>query len=85
MINMAVAFLPLAMSEPIMNTLNPAMKRRPRIADYDPDTFHASQWDKDTARRKTEILKTAQEERKTTGRITVTLPVVDRATREVGV
>lgn len=31
MVNMAVAFLPLRLTEPIMNALNPMMKRRPRV------------------------------------------------------
>lgn len=77
-VNMAVAFLPLAVTEPVMNWLNPAMKRRPRVPDYDASTFRASEWDKDTARQKTAVLKAAQEERRTTGRVSVTLPVVEQ-------
>jgi radical SAM superfamily enzyme YgiQ (UPF0313 family) len=73
-VNMAVAFLPLALTEPIMNALNPAMKRRPRVRDYSPESFRASQWDKDTAKQKTVVLKAAIEERRTTGRITIELP-----------
>lgn len=76
LVNMAVAALPLAITEPVMNFLNPAMKRRPRVMDYDPEGFRASQWDKDTAKQKTAVLKAAQEERKTTGRITISLPTV---------
>ena len=79
LVNMAVAFLPLGVTEPIMNWLNPAMKRRPRVANYDASGFRASEWDKDTARQKTVVLKAAQEERKSTGRISVTLPVVEAA------
>ena len=79
LVNMAVAFLPLAVTEPLMNRLNPAMKRRPRVRDYDASTFRASEWDKDTARQKTAVLKAAQEERRTTGRVSITLPVVDPA------
>ena len=75
LVNMAVAFLPLALTEPVMNALNPAMKRRPRVEDYNPDGFHASQWDKETAKQKTVVLKAAQEERRATGKITIELPV----------
>jgi radical SAM superfamily enzyme YgiQ (UPF0313 family) len=75
LVNMAVAFLPLALTEPLMNRLNPAMTRRPRVRDYDPARFQASSWDKESARRKSEILKAAIEERRTTGRVKVTLPV----------
>jgi radical SAM superfamily enzyme YgiQ (UPF0313 family) len=73
-VNMAVAFLPLALTEPIMNALNPAMRRRPRVRDYSPDSFHPSQWDKDTAKQKTLVLKAALEERRATGRITIEMP-----------
>jgi radical SAM superfamily enzyme YgiQ (UPF0313 family) len=76
-VNMAVAVLPLAVTEPVMNALNPAMKGRPRIRDYSPDGFHASQWDKDTAKQKTVVLKTAQEQRRTTGKISIELPVLE--------
>jgi anaerobic magnesium-protoporphyrin IX monomethyl ester cyclase len=77
LINMAIAFLPLWLTEPFMNWLNPAMKRRPRIATYDPGSFHASQWDKETAKQKTTVLKAAQAERLKTGRVSLELPVVD--------
>ena len=76
LVNMAVAFLPLWITEPVMNRLNPAMKRRPRLRDYDPSGFVASRWDKDSAKEKTVILKAAQEERKANGRFRVELPVV---------
>jgi radical SAM superfamily enzyme YgiQ (UPF0313 family) len=85
LVNMAVAFLPLAMTEPVMNWLNPAMKRRPRVRDYDPASFNASQWDKDTAKQKTVVLKAAQEERRTTGRISIELPVVTSPADRIGV
>jgi radical SAM superfamily enzyme YgiQ (UPF0313 family) len=75
LINMAVAFLPLVLTERVMNWLDPAMKRRGRVAGYDPRHFQASSWDKESARRKSEILKAATEERKSTGRVKVTLPV----------
>jgi hypothetical protein len=76
-VNMAVAALPLGVTEPLMNALNPAMKRRPRVRDYDGASFHASQWDKDTAKQKTVVLKAAQEERRTTGKVSIELPVLE--------
>jgi hypothetical protein len=85
LVNMAVAFLPLGITQPIMNWLNPAMKRRARVTGYDPATFSASQWDKETAKQKTVVLKAAQEERRTTGRISIELPVIERPTEKLGV
>jgi hypothetical protein len=70
-VNMAVAFLPLAVTEPVMNALNPTMKRRPRVRDYDAAGFRASQWDAETAKLKTAILKAAVEERRVTGRVQI--------------
>jgi len=84
-VNMAIAFLPLGVTEPVMNWLNPGMKRRARITDYDASSFTASQWDKETAKQKTTVLKAAQEERRTTGRVSIELPVVDRPTQKLGV
>lgn len=75
-VNMAVAFAPLRFTEPIMNALNPAMKRRSRVPGYDPATFSASQWDKESAKQKTGVLKAATEERRATGRFTIELPVL---------
>jgi anaerobic magnesium-protoporphyrin IX monomethyl ester cyclase len=75
MLNMTIAALPLAVTEPFMNWLNPAMKRRPRIKNYDGSTFHASQWDTGSARQKIVMLKLATEQRNTTGRFSIELPV----------
>jgi hypothetical protein len=75
-VNMAVAFLPLAVTAPVMNALNPAMRRRPRMAGYVPAAFQASQWDKGTAKQKTVDLRAALEERRSTGRVSIELPVV---------
>jgi len=85
LVNMAVAFLPLGVTEPVMTWLNPAMKRRSRVTDYDASTFSASQWDKETAKQKTVVLRAAQEERRATGRISIELPVIDRPTEKLGV
>jgi anaerobic magnesium-protoporphyrin IX monomethyl ester cyclase len=74
-VNMAVAFLPLSVTEPFMTWLNPAMKARPRLKNFEASSFVASQWDKDSAKEKTMILRAAQEERKATGRFSIELPM----------
>jgi anaerobic magnesium-protoporphyrin IX monomethyl ester cyclase len=78
-VNTAIAFLPLALTEPFMNALNRAMEQRPRVPDYVPEGFRASQWDKDAAKQKTVVLKAAMEERRATGRITIELPMLETA------
>jgi hypothetical protein len=80
-VNMAVAVLPLRVTEPIMTRLNPAIASRPRVTGYDGTAFQASQWDKEAARQKTAVLKAAQEERRTTGRVTIELPVAPEPSR----
>lgn len=84
LLNMAVAFLPLGITEPVMNWLNPAMKARPRIDGYDASVFNASHWDKDSAKQKTAGLKAAQEERKATGRVSIELPSLERPAQKIG-
>lgn len=64
LVNTVMALLPLALTEPVMNALNPAMRRRPRVRDYRPDVFKASQWDKGTAKDKMVALQMAQAERR---------------------
>lgn len=64
LVNMTIASLPLAVTEPIMNALNPAMKRRPRVAGYKSEEFHVSNWDLTAAVKKSALLKAAREERK---------------------
>ncbi|MBI2526499.1 MAG: B12-binding domain-containing radical SAM protein [Candidatus Rokubacteria bacterium] len=85
LLNMAVAFLPLRITEPVMNWLNPAMKARPRVAGYDASAFSASHWDKDSAKQKTAVLRAAQEERKATGGVSIGLPPVERSAQKIGV
>lgn len=78
MLNMTIASLPLAVTEPFMNWLNPAMRRRPRVKNYDGKTFHASEWDTGSARQKIVMLKLATEQRNTTGRFNIELPVAEQ-------
>lgn len=76
-VNLVVALLPLSIAEPVMTALNPAMGRRPRVKGYNPEEFRASQWDKETAKQKTEALKAVQQERRTTGKFRIDLPIVN--------
>ena len=52
---------------------------------YDGGTFNASGWDKETAKQKTDVLKAAQEERRSTGRVTIELPVIERPPEKAGI
>ena len=59
LVNMIVAFLPLALTEPLMEALNPALKRRRRVPGASQD-FQASSWDKTSARQKSDLLRAAK-------------------------
>ncbi len=63
-INMIFTFLPLRLTEPFMNWLNPMMKKRPRIKDYDPSTYKTCDWDQMHMRRKAQLLTAAKLELK---------------------
>jgi radical SAM superfamily enzyme YgiQ (UPF0313 family) len=77
--NALVAFLPLAITEPIMNAINPAMRRRPRRRASDRVAFRASSWDKEAARQKTAMFRAALEEHHQHGRVSLALPVLNGA------
>lgn len=64
-INMVFTFLPLWLTEPFMNWLNPMMKKRGRIKDYDPSTYKTCDWDKVYMRRKAQLLTAAKLDLKT--------------------
>jgi anaerobic magnesium-protoporphyrin IX monomethyl ester cyclase len=61
--NVIVAGLPLVITEPVMNLLNPAMKRRPRITDYKAEDYEPSGWSKAITREKSLLLKAARQEK----------------------
>lgn len=63
-INMIVAFLPPWLMEPVMNWLNPQMRKRPRIKNYDPSTYKTCDWDEMQTRRKAQLLTAAKLELK---------------------
>ncbi len=71
-VNMAMAFLPLRLTEPFMNWLNPQMKNRPRIKDYNPAGYKTCDWDEMQVRRKAQLLTAAKIELKTKGTIELT-------------
>lgn len=71
MINIVLTSLPLAVSEVLMTTLNPAMKKRSRVANYQPENYKTCDWDEDEAKNLIVRLKKAREEHKATGSFNV--------------
>ncbi|MBT3887176.1 MAG: B12-binding domain-containing radical SAM protein [Rhodospirillaceae bacterium] len=71
LINVLWAALPFRLTEPVMNWLNPELKKRPRIKAYKPDEHKSSDWDKAATREKTKMLKSAREEYTQTGAISL--------------
>lgn len=64
LVNMFVILLPLAITEPIMNALNPAMRARPRIKDFNTEGYKPTHWDKKDTRHMTELLSLARRRQK---------------------
>ena len=71
LVNMIIAFLPLKITEPFMNALNPKMKKRLRVKDYDPESYVTADWDKIDTKQKTLLLKKARDVRKATGQVSI--------------
>ena len=65
--NIILTSLPLKITEPFMCMLNPAMKKRQRVNNYDPSTYKEVDWDKMEVRQKAVLLKKARDELKTSG------------------
>ena len=61
--NLVIAFLPLWITEPFMNMLNPAMKARPRIIDYDQTEYKPSGWDEENVKLKAQLLTIARHDK----------------------
>ncbi len=70
-VNIVISSLPLWMTEWFMNLLNPAMKNRPRIHEYDPTTYETVDWDKIETKNITVRLKEARDERNSTGKFNI--------------
>ena len=69
--NIIMTSLPLRISEKIMTTLNPRLKERPRVANYDPDSYKTVEWEKVSVTRKRDMLRQAKIERAETGKFSV--------------
>jgi len=69
--NIIMTSLPLKLSEKIMTTLNPKMKERPRVENYDPESYKTVEWEKVNVTRKRDMLRQAKIERKATGKFSV--------------
>jgi anaerobic magnesium-protoporphyrin IX monomethyl ester cyclase len=69
--NIIMTNLPLKVSEQIMQTLNPRLKERPRIENYDADTYQTVEWEKVNVTRKRDLLRKARIEREKTGHFSV--------------
>ena len=66
-INIFLTSLPLWLTEPFMCWLNPEMKKRRRVKNYDPSTFVQIDWDRMEVRNKAVLLKKARDELKESG------------------
>jgi anaerobic magnesium-protoporphyrin IX monomethyl ester cyclase len=81
-INMVLVFLPLWISELLMTTLNPEMKKRRRVEGYNPASYREVDWDKTETRKKTVLLKHAREERKAFGKFNILIDSTPRTSEE---
>ncbi len=70
-VNILMAFLPLNVSKPVMEWLDPKMKARQRVGDYDPSGYKTTDWDEIENKAKTVRLKTARDQLKATGQFSV--------------
>jgi anaerobic magnesium-protoporphyrin IX monomethyl ester cyclase len=70
-INIVVTSLPLWLTEPIMNALNPNLKKRQKVRGYDPASYKTVDWEKIQTFKKRDLLKVARDERKATGKFSV--------------
>jgi anaerobic magnesium-protoporphyrin IX monomethyl ester cyclase len=69
--NILITSLPLWISEPMMGMLNPRLRSRKKIADYDPESYQTVEWAKVDVTRKRDLLRKARIERERTGRFSV--------------
>ena len=69
--NIIMTSLPLKLSEKVMTTLNPRLKERPRVDNYDPDSYKTVEWEKVNVTRKRDMLRQAKIEREETGKFSV--------------
>ena len=71
--NIILTSLPLWLTEPFMCMLNPAMKKRKRIKNYDPSTYVEIDWDRMQVRNKSVLLKKARDQFKESGTFNISV------------
>ncbi len=71
--NIILTLLPLWLTEPFMCWLNPNLKKRQRVKNYDPSTYVEIDWDRMDVRNKAVLLKKARDEFKESGTFNVTV------------
>jgi anaerobic magnesium-protoporphyrin IX monomethyl ester cyclase len=77
MANIIITALPLAVSEFFMTALNPALKKRRRVAKYDAAAYKTCDWDEDETKNLVLRLKKAREEHKAVGSFNVLVDSAD--------
>ena len=65
--NIILTSLPLSLTEPFMSWLNPDLKKRTRIKNYNPKEYKEIDWDRMEVRNKAVLHKKAREELKESG------------------
>ncbi|OHC74349.1 MAG: hypothetical protein A3G18_03000 [Rhodospirillales bacterium RIFCSPLOWO2_12_FULL_58_28] len=70
-INLLMSSLPLWLTEPLMEALNPELKKRKKVKNYSPESFVPEGWDASIAKAVGHRLSRAREEFKKTGDINV--------------
>ena len=70
--NIIITSLPLWLTEKFMCFLNPELKKRQRVKNYDPSTYKEIDWDRMEVRNKAVLLKKARDELKESGTFNIT-------------
>lgn len=71
--NIILTSLPLWLTEKFMCFLNPELKKRQRVKNYDPSTYEEIDWDRMEVRNKAVLLKKARDQLKESGTFNVTV------------
>jgi anaerobic magnesium-protoporphyrin IX monomethyl ester cyclase len=71
MTNIIMTSLPLWLTEPFMCLLNPNLKKRKRIKDYDPNSYVQIDWDRMQTKNKAVLLSKARKQVQATGAFSV--------------
>ena len=81
LVNLTVANLPLRLTEPVMNALNPAMRERPRVRGYTSAQYRPTGWSLEQARARSFALNQAKHARKSGGAGILPLSALQRRAR----